>query len=98
MKTGIHPEYVTTEVSCGCGNHFTTRSTEKSGKINLGMEGVLLMGAMTALVRPVKRELWGQLSRKSAPVHRVCQRLRVVVGCDVLKSASIPGFAKDLTA
>jgi large subunit ribosomal protein L31 len=35
MKTGIHPAYVTTEVVCGCGNHFTTRSTETSGKINV---------------------------------------------------------------
>ena len=33
MKSGIHPEYVTTEVTCTCGNTFTTRSTEKSGKI-----------------------------------------------------------------
>ncbi len=27
MKTGIHPEYVETQVSCACGNSFTTRST-----------------------------------------------------------------------
>ncbi len=27
MKDGIHPDYVETEVSCGCGNSFTTRST-----------------------------------------------------------------------
>ena len=31
MKTGIHPEYVVTEVVCGCGNTFTTRSTAPSG-------------------------------------------------------------------
>ncbi|MEL7976996.1 50S ribosomal protein L31 [Isoptericola sp. F-RaC21] len=35
MKSGIHPEYVTTEVSCTCGNTFTTRSTATSGKINV---------------------------------------------------------------
>jgi len=35
MKTGIHPNYVTTDVVCGCGNTFTTRSTEASGKINV---------------------------------------------------------------
>ena len=35
MKTGIHPAYVTTEVACGCGNTFTTRSTESSGKIHV---------------------------------------------------------------
>lgn len=27
MKQGIHPDYVDTEVTCGCGNAFTTRST-----------------------------------------------------------------------
>ncbi len=35
MKTGIHPEYVTTEVACGCGNTFTTRSTAKNGQIHV---------------------------------------------------------------
>ena len=34
MKTGIHPEYVETTVSCSCGNTFTTRSTSKSGAIH----------------------------------------------------------------
>ena len=34
MKSGIHPEYVTTEVTCTCGSVFTTRSTAKSGKIS----------------------------------------------------------------
>lgn len=34
MKSGIHPEYVVTEVTCTCGNHFVTRSTAKSGVIN----------------------------------------------------------------
>ncbi len=27
MKSGIHPEYQDTQVSCSCGNTFTTRST-----------------------------------------------------------------------
>ncbi|MGI9092794.1 MAG: 50S ribosomal protein L31 [Mycobacteriales bacterium] len=31
MKTDIHPEYVTTQVTCSCGNTFTTRSTAKNG-------------------------------------------------------------------
>jgi large subunit ribosomal protein L31 len=35
MKTGIHPDYVVTEVTCGCGNQFTTRSTATSGKIHV---------------------------------------------------------------
>lgn len=29
MKASIHPEYVECEVSCTCGNKFTTRSTMK---------------------------------------------------------------------
>jgi large subunit ribosomal protein L31 len=35
LKTGIHPEYVTTEVVCGCGNTFTTRSTKRNGSIHV---------------------------------------------------------------
>jgi len=34
MKPGIHPDYVVTEVTCTCGNHFTTRSTKTSGQIH----------------------------------------------------------------
>ncbi|WP_127131737.1 50S ribosomal protein L31 [Georgenia sp. SYP-B2076] len=33
MKQGIHPEYVTTTVTCTCGNTFTTHSTATSGEI-----------------------------------------------------------------
>lgn len=35
MKQGIHPEYVETQVTCGCGNSFTTRSTKQNGVINV---------------------------------------------------------------
>ena len=35
MKSGIHPEYVTTNVHCGCGNTFTTRSTVSSGDVHV---------------------------------------------------------------
>ena len=35
MKSGIHPEYVDTNVTCGCGNTFTTRSTQKSGTMTV---------------------------------------------------------------
>ncbi|MFH0944628.1 MAG: 50S ribosomal protein L31 [Planctomycetota bacterium] len=27
MKSGIHPEYVRCDVTCGCGTKFVTRST-----------------------------------------------------------------------
>ena len=30
MKTGIHPEYKTATVTCGCGNTWVTRSTRQS--------------------------------------------------------------------
>ena len=35
MKSGIHPDYVETTVTCGCGNSFTTRSTRKELKIDI---------------------------------------------------------------
>jgi large subunit ribosomal protein L31 len=35
VKTGIHPEYVATNVTCNCGNEFTTHSTQKSGSIHV---------------------------------------------------------------
>jgi large subunit ribosomal protein L31 len=34
MKKDIHPDYVTTEVTCACGATFTTRSTSTSGVIH----------------------------------------------------------------
>ena len=34
MKSGIHPQYNVTAVTCSCGNTFTTRSTAKSGQIH----------------------------------------------------------------
>lgn len=34
MKKDIHPDYVVTEVTCTCGNTFTTRSTATSGVLH----------------------------------------------------------------
>src|SRR6266545_3197959 len=34
VKAGIHPDYVVTQVTCSCGNTFTTRSTAKSGQLH----------------------------------------------------------------
>ena len=34
MKRDIHPDYVVTQVTCTCGNTFTTRSTAKNGQIH----------------------------------------------------------------
>lgn len=33
MKREIHPEYFETQVSCTCGNEFTTRTTMSEGVI-----------------------------------------------------------------
>ena len=33
MKNAIHPDYVETQVTCTCGNTFTTRSTSTRGEI-----------------------------------------------------------------
>ena len=33
MKAEIHPEYLETTVTCGCGEVFQTRSTKTTGSI-----------------------------------------------------------------
>jgi len=33
VKSGIHPAYGDTQVTCTCGNTFTTRSTAANGTI-----------------------------------------------------------------
>ena len=38
MKEGIHPDYVETSVTCGCGTSFTTRSTRSELKIDICSE------------------------------------------------------------
>ena len=35
MKSGIHPNYVNTNVTCGCGNTFQTRSTVKEIRVEI---------------------------------------------------------------
>jgi len=35
MKSGIHPEYVPTQVTCTCGNTFVTRSTVAKGAMSV---------------------------------------------------------------
>jgi len=35
MKEGIHPKYVETKVTCGCGNSFVTRSTKPELKVDI---------------------------------------------------------------
>lgn len=35
MKQGIHPEYKEVEVTCACGNKFTTGSTKDAIKVEV---------------------------------------------------------------
>ncbi len=35
MKTDIHPKYIDCQVSCGCGNQFTTKATVSELKIEI---------------------------------------------------------------
>ena len=35
MKQGIHPDYVETAVTCGCGSTFQTRSTKPTIKVEI---------------------------------------------------------------
>ncbi len=35
MKDGIHPKYVDTAVTCGCGNTFKTRSVRNELKVDI---------------------------------------------------------------
>lgn len=35
MKKNIHPKYVETQVTCGCGNKFTTRATKPELKVDI---------------------------------------------------------------
>ena len=35
MKDKIHPKYVETKVTCGCGNSFVTRSTRPELKVDI---------------------------------------------------------------
>lgn len=35
MKEKIHPKYMVTQVTCGCGNKFATRSTQPELKVDI---------------------------------------------------------------
>ena len=35
MKDNIHPKYVETKVTCGCGSTFVTRSTQAELKVDI---------------------------------------------------------------
>ena len=35
MKADVHPAYYETQVTCGCGNSFVTRSTRKELKLDI---------------------------------------------------------------
>ncbi len=35
MKSGIHPNYIVTKVSCASGNSFETRSTQREMRVEI---------------------------------------------------------------
>lgn len=35
MQKGIHPKYVETKITCGCGNSFVTKSTRPEMKVDI---------------------------------------------------------------
>ena len=35
MKQGIHPNYIETKVTCGCGETWTTRSTQEKISVEI---------------------------------------------------------------
>ncbi|MDP3981845.1 MAG: 50S ribosomal protein L31 [Chlamydiota bacterium] len=35
MKTGIHPQYIETTITCACGNVIHTRSTRENLKVGI---------------------------------------------------------------
>lgn len=35
MKADIHPNYIDCQVTCGCGNTFTTRATVKEMRVEI---------------------------------------------------------------
>ncbi len=35
MKTAIHPKYAEVQVTCACGNQFTTRSTQDTINVEI---------------------------------------------------------------
>ena len=53
MKEGIHPDYVETSVTCGCGTSFTTRGTRSELKIDICSEcHPFYTGKLSSWTRP----------------------------------------------
>ena len=59
MKDNIHPKYVETKVTCGCGNTFMTRSTqsELEGRYLQRLPPVLYRQAEVCRYRGPDREV-----------------------------------------
>ena len=54
MRQGIHPQYVDTQVTCGCGNQFTTRSTKARDELDY----------QAVPLRPMVEESWHWLKEQ----------------------------------
>ena len=82
MKSEIHPAYVETTITCGCGEVFTTRSTKESGSIYVevcsvchpfytGKQRILDTGGRVAKFEErFKKKAAKQLSKKTARTRK----------------------------
>ena len=54
MKEKIHPKYVETKVTCGCGNSFVTRSTQKELKVDISQSCLVIGGTVSGIACAVR--------------------------------------------
>lgn len=83
MKKGIHPKYVETQVTCACGNSFTTRATVAKLKIDICnvchpfYTGKQKFIDTTGRVERFQKKFGGQYfkkTEKTAPKTRIVKR------------------------
>ncbi len=65
MKTAIHPQYSEIQVTCSCGNTFTTRSTDQQAAARRG-----LLGLPSVLYRQAEDRGHGRPRREIPPALR----------------------------
>ena len=79
MKTGIHPRYETTTVTCACGNVFETRSTRQNLRIDLcsvchpfytGEQRIVdTAGQVERFTKKMERAAEGSLSKRQQRIN-----------------------------
>jgi len=98
VKSGIHPDYVPTQVVCTCGNTFVTRSTVTSGLIHAdvcsachpfytGKQKILDTGGRVARFEA----RYGQRSSGKEPPSSAGAPGRLGTGASSCRSNCLPG-------